>query len=171
MKAPMTADERNAIRARAEAATEGQWTSTFGYNNGGIATAFFAIPGHNGGGKVEMILEDAEFIAHAREDIPRLLADNDALRAENAELRWQLTHAQRNNHRRNVELDALHYVWCDGGCSTGVHRYDGKGPETITPEIVAAAVRNTERLVKWSETRWARERYEARLNAPESYLS
>ena len=88
------------------------------------------------------------------------------LRAENAELRRQLTIARDNNHRRNVELDALHYVWCDGGCSTGVHRYDGKGPEAITPEIVAAAVRNTERLVKWSETRWARERYEARLNAP-----
>ena len=122
MKAPMTADERNAIRARAEAATEGPWTSTFGYNNGGIATAFFAIPGHNGGGKVEMILEDAEFIAHAREDIPRLLADNDALRAEVAALlralEWRnMLHGERNcpgcstpegyAHESDCALDAM----------------------------------------------------------------
>lgn len=78
------------------------------------------------------------------------------LRAEIEELRQQLAIAQRNNQRRNVELDALHYVWCDGGCSAGVHRYDGKGPEAITPEIVAAAVRNTERLVTWSRNHAAR---------------
>ena len=87
------------------------------------------------------------------------------LRAEVAELRRQLTIARDNNHRRNVELDALHYVWCDGGCFTGVHRYDGKGPDAITPEIVEAAVRNTERLVSWARSRDTRKRHEDRLNA------
>lgn len=93
-------------------------------------------------------------------------SENAKLRGEVAELRRQLTAAQRNNHRRNVELDALHYVWCDGGCHTGVHRYDGKGPDAITPEIVAAAVRNTERLVKWSRERPASKRFEERTHAP-----
>ena len=23
---------------------------------------------------------------------------------------------------KNRDLDALHYVWCDGGCERGVHR-------------------------------------------------
>lgn len=71
------------------------------------------------------------------------------LQEENKELKRQLTFQRENNERRNRELDALHYVWCSGGCSGGVHRYDGQGPDGITQEIVDAAVLNTERLQQW----------------------
>lgn len=75
------------------------------------------------------------------------------VRAREQELRQQLTRAQRNNHARNVALDALHFVWCDGGCDTGVHRFDGAGPDAVTREVVEAAIRNTERLIAWYQTR------------------
>ena len=61
-------------------------------------------------------------------------------------LRRELQFAYANNHKRNLELDALHYVWCDGGCESGVHRWEG-GP--LTAEVVELAVQNTERLVRW----------------------
>lgn len=49
--------------------------------------------------------------------------------------------------RKNVALDALHYVWCDGGCAGGVHRYGEHPP--LTEEIVAEAERNARRLRRW----------------------
>lgn len=64
------------------------------------------------------------------------------------ELRRQLTQAQANNRERNLELDALHYVWCDGGCDGGVHRWT---EDKITEELVLAAERNTWRLRRWYE--------------------
>lgn len=72
------------------------------------------------------------------------------LRAENAELRRRLTFQRDNNHERNVELDALHYVWCDGGCECGTHRFTlGE----VTEEVVVAAERNTKRLRSWWENK------------------
>lgn len=69
-----------------------------------------------------------------------------ALRDKNKNLRQALADATRNNHKRNIELDALHFVWCDGGCWNGTHRYtEGE----ITEEIVAVAERNTKRLRQW----------------------
>lgn len=47
--------------------------------------------------------------------------------------------------RKNKELDALNYVWCSGGCTTGVHQYDPNLPP-LTEELVQLAERNTERL-------------------------
>lgn len=64
-------------------------------------------------------------------------------------LRKEIRQMQKAAERRNQELDAMHWVWCDGGCETGVHRFDGKGPEAITEEIVAQAERNTARLKRW----------------------
>jgi hypothetical protein len=66
-------------------------------------------------------------------------------------LKRELANQHRALERKNKALDALHYVWCSGGCVTGVHRYDGKGPEGITEEIVALAERNTKRLRTWWE--------------------
>lgn len=64
------------IRARAEAATPGQWNYKCAYGFVGISTPIWAI--HN-----KFITEtDAIFIAHAREDIPALLAKVDRLTAE-----------------------------------------------------------------------------------------
>ncbi|OZC62752.1 hypothetical protein CH276_14120 [Rhodococcus sp. 06-470-2] len=77
----MTPEELEAIEARANAATEGPWgtrvadtgiRSSYPYawvtkQRGEIATAI--VERHQGG-----TVEDVEFIAHAREDIPALLA-------------------------------------------------------------------------------------------------
>lgn len=69
------------------------------------------------------------------------------LRERLAETHRQLVNAQSNNHDRNIELDALHYVWCDGGCNGGTHRFGEHPP--LTPDIVAAAERNARRLRRW----------------------
>lgn len=69
--------------------------------------------------------------------------------AKNTKLKRALTNARQSNEQRNRELDALHYVWCDGGCEGGVHRYDEQGPGAVTLDVVTAAIRNTERLVSW----------------------
>lgn len=52
--------------------------------------------------------------------------------------------------RRNLDLDALHLVWCDGGCPSGVHRRQG-ADVLVTKELVLAAERNTRRLRDWYE--------------------
>ena len=72
----------------------------------------------------------------------------ESLRAQIAELRRQLRWANERNHARNVELDALHFVWCDGGCYRGVHRF-GDCDRPLTEETVLAAELNTARLRKW----------------------
>lgn len=59
---------------------------------------------------------------------------------------WQLGFNDRHNHERNIELDALHFVWCDGGCKGGVHRYNHG---ELTEDIVIAAERNAKRLRTW----------------------
>ena len=64
-------------------------------------------------------------------------------------LRAEITMISESNGLRNVELDAMHYVWCNGGCHGGVHRFDEKGPAGVTEEIVQAAERNTQRLRQW----------------------
>jgi hypothetical protein len=46
-------------------------------------------------------------------------------------------------HEKNVALDAMHWVWCDGSCETGVHRFT---EDDLTEEIVKKAERNTARL-------------------------
>lgn len=60
--------------------------------------------------------------------------------------RHEITTMNAVLHRKNVELDALHMVWCDGGCPRGVHRWSD---ELVTEEIVAAAERNATRLRRW----------------------
>lgn len=56
--------------------------------------------------------------------------------------------------RKNRELDALHYVWCDGGCDGGVHRWVD---DEVTEELVTRAERNTKRLRAWLENRKAKD--------------
>lgn len=70
--------------------------------------------------------------------------------------RRELAHANEVLHRKNVELDALHYVWCSGACATGTHRY-GEHPR-LTWEMVAEASRNTERLHRRMRNLQARQR-------------
>ena len=72
-------------------------------------------------------------------------------------LRDQLTFQSESNYIRNQQLDALHMVWCDGGCPSGVHRYQRR---PLTPEVVAEAVINTCRLVSWYVSNKGRQFYE-----------
>lgn len=38
-------------------------------------------------------------------------------------LRCEVTELQEVLHAKNLQLDALHYVWCSGGCDGGMHRW------------------------------------------------
>lgn len=74
------------------------------------------------------------------------MTEEEALRLRCQRQAREITELTKVLHRKNVELDALHMVWCDGGCPGGVHRWTS---EVITPEIVEAAERNTKRLRAW----------------------
>lgn len=74
--------------------------------------------------------------------------END-LRMQNTRLRKEIRAMQESLERKNLTLDALHYVWCSGGCSTGVHRYDGV---EVTEALVLEAEHNTKRLREWFES-------------------
>jgi hypothetical protein len=75
--------------------------------------------------------------------------------AETSELRRQLTNAIKNNHERNLALDALHYVWCDGGCESGIHRWGEHPP--LTQEIMDAAEASMVRLRRYFQNMKARQ--------------
>jgi HAMP domain-containing protein len=70
----------------------------------------------------------------------------EALEHKLSEQKHQITIQQEALHKKNLELDALHHVWCSGGCDTGVHRYTN---ETLTDEIVEQAQKSVARLVEY----------------------
>lgn len=94
MNERLTDEQLAAIRERADAATPGPWATALEVDHDGQywvvtppdGSVLFSVckVGHKGELKTE---EDAEFIAHARQDIPALLAHIDALTAELATLR------------------------------------------------------------------------------------
>jgi len=57
-------------------------------------------------------------------------------------------------HQKNLELDALGYVWCDGGCEGGTFRYHDD--MELTENQVEIVERNTIRLRQWFENRRCR---------------
>lgn len=77
------------------------------------------------------------------DEIVKTLADR------NRNLQREINIMREALEEKNLKLDSMHYVWCDGGCPGGTHRYDGKGPESITEEIVTRAERNVRRLRTW----------------------
>lgn len=90
----------------------------------------------------------------ARSELAQSLTDEE--RTQIKRLREQIGRLELKAMVRNRELDALHYVWCDGGCPSGAHRWDEAGPEGLTQAIVDEAVRNTERLKRWWANRQCR---------------
>lgn len=60
-----------------------------------------------------------------------------------------ITHIQGTLEEKNKMLDALHYVWCDGGYVGGVHRYKEMSNIPLTEETVRKAESNTYRLRMW----------------------
>ena len=77
---PMTSDEIEAIKARCEQATAGPWKSFIEKRDKFSGSDFIQTGGEDfyltGG-----TLADQEFIAHARQDTPRLIAEIERLRA------------------------------------------------------------------------------------------
>jgi len=71
------------------------------------------------------------------------------LEAKIANQAWELKHLNTVLREKNLALDAMHWVWCDGGCRGGVHRFNGY--EKLTDEIVETAERNTKRMRAWLE--------------------
>lgn len=88
--------------------------------------------------------------------IQTLRWQQDRLADQNVTLRAKLDEARIQAEKRNRELDALHYVWCDGGCEGGMSRYE-KAPGRITEELVLAAERNTARMRLWLNNRRAKQ--------------
>jgi hypothetical protein len=69
----------------------------------------------------------------------------------------ELTQLNESLRQKNIDLDAMHFVWCDGGCFDGVHRHtEGE----VTEEIVKCAEINVKRLREWFENRAYRDQYE-----------
>jgi len=92
------------------------------------------------------------------EELKRAQAQEELAMCKQAreKLREELVKQQANNHQRNLELDALHLVWCSGGCADGVHRFGGS-PEDVTLEVVKAVERQAQRLRQWYENAHARD--------------
>ena len=61
-------------------------------------------------------------------------------------LREEIRRMQLCLERKNRALDALHWVWCDGGCDTGTHRWT---PQTVTEDVVVEAEQHAQRLRTW----------------------
>lgn len=104
------------------------------------------------------VIEDIAWqiaISDLRKSIIRTETAGDVeARALVKKLRRELTIAKENNALRNKQLDALHFVWCNGGCSGGVHRWS---ENNVTEELVLEAERNTARLRTWLENKQSRE--------------
>lgn len=79
---PMPQEQLDAIRGREAKATAGPW-GVDGPAQCGPGDTLTVYPVEDGGtvAYVQPCWDDAEFIAHAREDIPALLTDNEQLRA------------------------------------------------------------------------------------------
>jgi len=84
--------------------------------------------------------------------IQRLRVENQGLAENVRRLRMEVDEMRKKSEEKNRELDAMHYVWCSGGCEGGTHRWEGS-PDDVTEEIVALAERNTGRLRAWFENR------------------
>ena len=88
----------------------------------------------------------------------------DRLRTEKEHLRHRCENQARQLHfkdetlrEKNLALDALHFVWCDGSCAGGVHRYTD---ETFTEEVVLQAEYQAKRLrMKYTNMTWVIENY------------
>lgn len=86
-----------------------------------------------------------------RDSLPphlRPVFDDLLLAAQALETRQhEVAHLHKAAARRNVQLDALGIVWCDGGCPGGMHRHHPD--REVTAKQVAELVANAGRAVAW----------------------
>ena len=120
MKTEPTETREQAIRAREQAATKGPWTFRVvkrGEAHDGSLMIGAVAPGHQiratpPGGSYPS--RDGEFIAHAREDIPYLLAQLDALRAQIPQWQPMETAPKDGTWFLAWDYDGGFYVFRDG---------------------------------------------------------
>lgn len=129
----MTNDQLEAIRKRAEAATPGPWEVWTGCSWRRIGSSRTAreviLPTNHPSDNhpdLSMREEDGEFVAHAREDIPALLAEVERLRGEIETLGFKF-------------IAAISSAWPDGGNWSGVKIINGD--ECCTGEDFASEVK------------------------------
>lgn len=82
------------------------------------------------------------------------------LRAIIQRLKREIRHKDEALREKNLALDELHYVWCDGNCAGGVHRYSD---EYFTEAVVLQAEYQAKRLrSKYTTMRWVVENWNNR---------
>lgn len=101
-----------------------------------------------------MSLYMADRISQLEDRLTVALARVMELEERDQDRRRELRIMQRSLESKNRSLDALHYVWCKGGCKGGVHRWS---ENTITEAVVRAAEANTARLRVWWENHRSRD--------------
>ncbi|WP_341706489.1 hypothetical protein [Halopseudomonas sp.] len=78
-------------------------------------------------------------------------------------LKRELTNQNHALRQRNIALDALHYVWCSGGCQTGMHRFDGG---SLTEGVLLQAESAVKRMRTWFDNKRCRDsNHEQRMAA------
>ncbi|NBR67118.1 MAG: hypothetical protein EBT79_07570 [Actinobacteria bacterium] len=96
--------------------------------------------------------------AYSRDNdgLVRVLAEQRLIQVQ--ALRREVTTMRESLEQKNRALDAMHYVWCTGGCARGQHRYcDAEADGTLTRDAVTEAVRNALRLVtRWNNVEYRR---------------
>lgn len=81
----------------------------------------------------------------------------EALKRKNRAQAREITNLTERLAQRNKDLDAMHFVWCSGGCTRGVHRHSDV---RLTEELIQIAERNTKRLRGWYNTvKWRLTKY------------
>jgi hypothetical protein len=127
----MNKTQLDEIKAREEKATPGPWFATVAHeweptgSNDEYGASIDAyppgVPPHDSFGPVVMgghgqkvsgavgvlLNNDAQFIAHAREDVPALVAEIERLKEENAELKTRAELLQNSNQSLSVFITAL----------------------------------------------------------------
>lgn len=92
-------------------------------------------------------LQSERDMLHAQ--LTRMQAESNAALEKHRRVERECQHAQRACHFKNLMLDALYWVWCDGGCEKGMARFGlgHRGP--LTEEVIQLAESNTRRMRRW----------------------
>jgi len=109
----MDEKQLRAIQARCGAATPGPWVASYNYSNVVEFDLYSSVKMFSCGPTLQgswdaigpQAIADAAFIAAARQDVPALLAEIDALRRQLAECQAQAEEAQRESYRRGADAD------------------------------------------------------------------
>jgi hypothetical protein len=87
-----------------------------------------------------------EEIVILREALTRMQRESNDLLEKYRSVKRSNEWAMRDNHLKNLELDALYHVWCDGSCKGGSLRFGGGHRGPLSEEVVRMAETNTQRL-------------------------